>query len=61
MAPTQREQIERLASENADLKEKVNTLTETVSQLKAALDLLSVQHGGDYCPGRGSRGQSLQG
>ena len=45
MAPTQREQIERLSKENADLKEKVNSLTESVDQLKSAVELLNVSHG----------------
>ena len=41
MAPTQKEQIERLAKENADLKDKVNSLTETVNQLKTTVELLN--------------------
>ena len=45
MAPTQREQIERLSAENVELKEKVNSLVETVDQLKATLEGLSVGHG----------------
>ena len=45
MAPTQKEQIERLAKENADLKDKVNSLTETVNQLKTTVELLNVSHG----------------
>ena len=45
MAPSQKEQIERLSSENTLLKEKVDSLTETVQQLKAAIELLSVSHG----------------
>ena len=45
MAPSQREQIERLSSENADLREKVNALTEIVDTLKSSLELLSVNHG----------------
>ena len=42
--PSQKEQIERLSAENADLKKK-DSLTETVNELKAALEVLNVSHG----------------
>ena len=43
--PSQKDQIERLSAENADLKQKVNSLSETVNELKAALEVLNVSHG----------------
>ena len=45
MPPSQKEQLERLSAENASLKEKVDSLTETVEQLKSAIELLNVSHG----------------
>lgn len=43
--PTQKDQIERLAKENSVLKERVDSLTATVDQLKSALEQLSMSHG----------------
>ena len=45
MPPSNKDQIDRLAKENSALKERVDSLTETVDQLKSALEHLSISHG----------------
>ena len=42
MAPTQKEQIERLFAENVELKKVVATLTEKLDKLEASHNTLSV-------------------
>ena len=44
MAPSQKEQIEKLATENAALKSQVASLTERLEKLEASLDSLSLNH-----------------
>ena len=42
MAPSQKEQIERLSTENTELKDQVAALTERLGKLEAALETLSM-------------------